>query len=953
MKNFKYLPQIISHFFMISIVLADPGKIAGLLEDATTGEPLAGANVQIVGTALGAATDLDGVFLISNVPPGDYTLKFSYVGYAEVTMPVSVDENQTIKQNIKLQMIVYEGETVEVTAQLEGQARAINQQLTANTIVNVVSKDKIQELPDQNAAESLSRLPGISIQRDAGEGQKVIIRGLAPKFNSITVNGERIPATDAADRSVDLSMISADMLEGIEVFKSLTPDKDADAIGGTVNFIVKKAPSGLKGDFRIRGGYSSQINEFSNYKITASLSDRYFNDDLGVIVTGNLESTDRSSDYTDGEYLFKREEREGEEYALLEVNQLNLANRIETRERYGASLTLDYNIGSGNILFNSFFGKTVRDELRRRRRYNVEAWRSEYTMTDRDINILLWTNSLSGEHLWMDNEINWRASYSTSNRDMPFSHYVQFYELDAFYNDLIDDKGPEYIPQGAKNDIDVTTFKHDILDNESVDDRDLTGQIDFKLPYVLGTFLTGYFKFGGKYRSKNRNVDKTRWWSSHFGVDYLGADGNPGNWELTSAQRVKLSNFIDPGFKVDNYMDGKYDFGLGLDVDKLNNFLTTYRNYKFSENSPYAGDPLYVLDPTLDLEDYEAGEEILAGYLLAEMNLGNYVMFLPGFRYEQTTNDYTSIFGTPQISDDEQSVTGVTDTTGYRVYDHILPMFQLRVKPLDWFDVRLAATNTLSRPDYFHLVPWERITEERVLEYGNPDLKATSAWNYDVFLSFYDKYGLFTIGGFLKNIDDIDYIRTSRVVNGTDPRYNMIAGPVNSEYESKVKGFEIEIQTNLRLLPSPFDGLVIYANYSYIDSETLYPYLIIERGGPPFFEAIIIDTVRSGKMPGQADHLANVTLGYEKGGFSGRLSVFYQGESLTYVGTRSELDGFSDAYSRWDLALQQKLGSGFSIYGNLYNFTNTSEESYLGLEYFSTRAELFGWAADLGVRYTF
>jgi outer membrane receptor protein involved in Fe transport len=83
---------------------------------------------------------------------------------------------------------------------------------------------------------------------------------------------------------------------------------------------------------------------------------------------------------------------------------------------------------------------------------------------------------------------------------------------------------------------------------------------------------------------------------------------------------------------------------------------------------------------------------------------------------------------------------------------------------------------------------------------------------------------LFTVGGFLKNIDDIDYIRTSRVVNGTDPRYNMIAGPVNSEYESKVKGFEIEIQTNLRLLPSPFDGLVIYANYSYIDSETLYPY---------------------------------------------------------------------------------------------------------------------------------
>ncbi len=369
-------------------------------------------------------------------------------------------------------------------------------------------------------------------------------------------------------------------------------------------------------------------------------------------------------------------------------------------------------------------------------------------------------------------------------------------------------------------------------------------------------------------------------------------------------------------------------------MDALNNFLKTYRNYKFSESSPYAGDDLYVTDPTADLGDYKAGEEILAGYIMAELNWGNNIMLLPGFRYEQTTNDYESIFGTPQIGDDEQSVTGVKDTTGYRVYDNFLPMIHLRVKPVDWFDIRLAATQTLSRPNYFNLVPWERISEDRVLEYGNPDLKPTTAWNYDAYLSFYNKYGLFTIGGFLKNLTDIDYIRTSRVVDGDDPRYDMIAGPVNSEYESKVKGFEIEIQTNLRLLPSPFDGLVIYANYSYIDSETQYPFLIIERGGPPFFEAIIIDTVRKGKMPGQADHLANLTLGYEKGGFTGRLSVFYQGESLTFVGTRSELDGFSDSYTRWDLALQQKLGKGFRIFGNLYNLTNTSEESYLRAQIF-------------------
>ncbi len=565
MKIYHWLLPVLLCMMMVSMVFsAESGRIAGLIEDADTGEPLVGANVYIDGTAFGAATDIDGLFIISNVPEGSYDLTFSYIGYAEVKIKVTIKADETLQQNTKMQMIVFEGETVEVTAMMEGQARAINQQLTANTIVNVVSKDKIQELPDQNAAESLGRLPGISVQRDAGEGQKVIVRGLAPKFNSITVNGERIPSTDSEDRSVDLSMISSDMLEGIEVFKSLTPDKDADAIGGTVNFVVKKAPSGLKGDFRIRGGYSSQVSELRNYKIMGSLSDRYLDNDLGVIVTGSLERTDRSSDYIDGAYAFKREEREGEEYALISVDQLNLANREETRDRYGASLTLDYNIGSGNILLNSFFGKTARDELRRRRRYNVEAWRSEYTLRDREVDILLWTNSLSGDHRWKDNEIFWRASYSKSDRDVPFSHYARFYELDAFEPGLVEDQGPEYIPEGAYNDLDNTFFKHSVLDAESVDDRDLTGQLDFKVPYVLGTSFTGYFKFGGKYRSKTREVDKSTLWSSHFGINYLGADENPGGWDLTSGQKVRVSNFIDPNFQVDNFMDGRYEFGLVL-----------------------------------------------------------------------------------------------------------------------------------------------------------------------------------------------------------------------------------------------------------------------------------------------------------------------------------------------------------------------------------------------------
>ena len=172
---------------------------------------------------------------------GEQQLQISYVGYQSMQAAVTITAGQTITFDAQLTFGVVEGEEIIVTAQAAGQAAAINQQLSSNTITNVVSAERIQELPDQNAAESVGRLPGISIERDAGEGQKVIIRGLSPKFNAITVNGERVPSTDGDDRSVDLSMISPDVLAGIEVFKALTPDKDADAIGGAVNLITRKA----------------------------------------------------------------------------------------------------------------------------------------------------------------------------------------------------------------------------------------------------------------------------------------------------------------------------------------------------------------------------------------------------------------------------------------------------------------------------------------------------------------------------------------------------------------------------------------------------------------------------------------------------------------------------------------------------------------------------------------
>jgi TonB-dependent receptor len=340
---------------------------------------------------------------------------------------------------------------------------------------------------------------------------------------------------------------------------------------------------------------------------------------------------------------------------------------------------------------------------------------------------------------------------------------------------------------------------------------------------------------------------------------------------------------------------------------------------------------------------------------MTEINIGKRIMLLPGVRYEYTENDYSSIFGTPSVSEEGQQIIGsLTDTTGGQTYDDLLPMVHLKYNATDWFDLRLAVTKTLSRPNYFNLVPWRRIIHfDGTIEQGNPSLKHTVAWNYDAFISFYNNLGLFTIGGFYKELENIDYLRTSRLTEGEYSGYELTE-PVNDENITTVKGFEIELQTNFRYLPKPFDGIVLYANYSRIFSQTFFPLFEVgPRSTEPPYGFTIIDTVREGRMPGQADYIANLSIGYEKGGFSGRLSMIYQGPTLQTVGTRSELDGFTDDYVRWDMVFRQNITSGFSIYANLNNITNKAEKAFLGSRNFPTKQEYFGWSAEVGLRYKF
>ena len=308
MKNFnKYIFSILlfvglSNAQILDVLTAPKFSISGKVVDIKEGTPLVGANVYLAGTSHGTATTEDGFYNISGVREGSYLVKVTYIGYKTFEDSITI-LGEDLSINFTLSYTSIQGEEVVVTGQAKGQMDAINRQLASKSLKNVVSSDRIQELPDANAAESVARIPGVTIKREGGEGNKVVIRGLSPKYNAVTVDGTRLASTDPDDRSTDLSMISQYMLDGIELTKAGTPDNDGDVLGGTVNFILKKAKPGLHADVIAQGMHNGLRETYNDNKIVLSVGNRFWKDRIGAFGQLDFENRNRGSNELGAWYL--------------------------------------------------------------------------------------------------------------------------------------------------------------------------------------------------------------------------------------------------------------------------------------------------------------------------------------------------------------------------------------------------------------------------------------------------------------------------------------------------------------------------------------------------------------------------------------------------------------------------------------------------------------------------
>ena len=381
-------------FFLSSLAEAAPNaKIKGSVRNSSMGESLPGANVILSGTSLGAAANKDGVYSISNVSPGEYIIIATYIGYAPKQDSIIVLGENDLTHNFELDYATVKGKEVTVTAQARGQMDAINKQLSSRSIVNVVSSDRIQELPDANAAESVGRLPGVTIKREGGEGNKVVIRGLSPKYNAITINGTRLASTDANNRSADLSMISQYMLEGIEVTKAGTPDMDADVLGGTVDFQIKKAKEGFQFNHISQGMYNNLRESDDDYKFVVDASNRFFGSRLGIVGQIDIEKRNRSSNEMGASYWINGPSLEDTNIVL--VDNVNLFDIVRINNRTNDLLVFDLRIPNGNISLTNLQSKIAKEQVHYRNSYGMGSNSRGFGTSDVENKIEISTKTLT------------------------------------------------------------------------------------------------------------------------------------------------------------------------------------------------------------------------------------------------------------------------------------------------------------------------------------------------------------------------------------------------------------------------------------------------------------------------------------------------------------------------------------------------------------------------------
>ncbi len=926
---------ILGCWAVITLLLAAPGAFAatltGAVTDQATNRPLFAAEVHIEELDRTVSTSASGEYFVNQVPAGTYSLTVSSVSYQTGRITVEVPASGNARGDIALTAFRATEEIV-VTGYRASQANALQDKRMAAEIKESLTADDAGKLPDQNVAEALRRLTGVTATVDQGEGRYATVRGVDPSYTNVTLDSQVIGSPEDT-RRVALDTIPSEVLSRVEVVKAVTPDLDGHAVGGSINIITPSAfddPDGSffsatadVGYYDLNGGHPTGISAGWGQRfgaerrwgivLSASYSDRDYD-------TENLQGGDPWDE--EGDYLIP-DEKVLRDYNI-ERERRGLIANLEFRPRDGVSLYW-------RNLINRFEDTELQAETiwayREGDLINQTPTSGTFTegegerlISERLEKQSITSSSIGGEFLvgsWiMDASVTYGEAEQDTPRDrewsfelsetMPMSYDTSnlFWDVEAESPDAFDDPAlyefNEYLRGGQ-----------DILEKVKAADFNLERDLAFD-SYLLTV------KAGAKIIDRDKKSDQD------MNV-YDGFDGD-----------LTLVGLTEPG-KSDFYNSERhYDFGPKIHFPAVESF--------YSDNQD--GFELSDADTVAESYgvDFRVQETVTAGYLMGTLEIGRATV-VGGVRVEHTETDYDA-YDLIFLDGDAEPPQPVSDDDSYTNW---LPSLHLRMALRDDLLLRAAWTNTLGRPSYEVLAPF-RIFEideddpgvyEGEAEAGNPELKPLESMNFDVAIEWYlQSGGIVAAGLFYKDIDNPIFTRFTEFEDEEfEGRFfsELVLETTDNAEEGEIFGVELNYQQQFVQLPSPFDGFGLSLNYTYTDSEVD----VAGRDDPvPFFL--------------QSKHIGNAGLFYERGGFEARLAYTYYSEYLDALGDEESQDLYFDDRGQLDFKATYQFSESLSAYLEVLNITDEPLRMYSGRN--SGRLaenEIYSWNTMVGVQVRF
>jgi TonB-dependent receptor len=870
------------------------GFVDGTVTDVTTGEFLPGARVVVQNTNAETATDRNGHFHLS-VSAGPQTLTISYLGRKDQLVTVDVTPSATKRVEVQLGLAEYK-ESVTVTAGLiaDAQGRALNQQRTAPNITNVVSADQIGAFPDRNAAETTQRIPGISITKDQGEGRYVSVRGTEPRLNAIMIDGQRVPSPDPLIRQVAVDVVPSELLESIEVSKALTPDQDADSIGGSVNLVMKSAAQKPQLFGAIGGGYNAMLSDWAQSNLSLTGGRRFMGGRAGALVSFSSSETNRGNQDVEVVYT-----------PALTLNELNPRWYQVNRRRVGMTGAFDVRQGNNAAMkLRAVFNRFIDDhENRQRVRYAVGNSRIDRELRDRTHIERIGSLSLSGDVLAGQAAIEYQVLGAYSDQFDPLTTTTVFRQSRVTFAPNVTSTSidPDNVQANPTNeDVTAYNFQSQLRATNFAKDRDVVGSVSARMPIGASRSAPTFLKVGGKFRDKQK-----------------GRNRNESTY--TTPSTLKMTGFLESGFDLPPYLDGRYN-------------LEPYVSQSLVSSIPGTVTGTLTRNHARDAEEFDGTERVAAAFGMAEIYAGSKLYLLPGVRYEYTSDDFT---GRDVLFAPTGAWAGTSPLGSAANYGVVLPALHVRYAITPDVNIRAAVTRSLARPNYYDAVPYRSQNDtDLTVALGNADLSPTKAWNVDLLAErYFRSVGSVSAGYFYKRLDDYVFAFTGQTFIGGS-QYQ-VTQPLNGDVAS-VQGLEVAFQNQLRFLPAPFDGLGLYANYTFTDSTSQLP-----------------NHVGDSPLPGQSKHLGNVAVSYEKGGFTGRMALNFHGSYIDVVGATAAQDRYYDRNSQLDLSMQQRLTRRVRVYVDLLNLNDALLRYYQGTPERVLQEEHYRWAANFGLKFQF